>query len=103
MKISSIAMAIIATTSFSIMANAAELSELDEVKQELKEIKQQLATDKETKDASIKVGGAVRFQYGIKDYDEDDKDRGGDFDFDVFRLDFNGTIGDVTLSAQYRW
>lgn len=103
MKISSIAMAIIATTSFSIMANAAELSELDEVKQELKEIKQQLATDKETKDASIEVGGAVRFQYGIKDYDEDDKDRGGDFDFDVFRLDFNGTIGDVTLSAQYRW
>ena len=59
--------------------------------------------DKKAKDASIKVGGAVRFQYGIKDYDEDDKDRGGDFDFDTFRLDVNGSIGDVKLSAQYRW
>jgi len=103
MKISSIAMAIIASTSFSLMANASESTELAEVKQELKQIKQQLAKDSAAKDASIKVGGAVRFQYGIKDYDEDDKDRGGDFDFDVFRLDFNGTIGDITLSAQYRW
>jgi len=103
MKFSSIAIAIIASTSFSIMANAFESTELAEVKKELTEIKQQLSKDNAAKDASIKVGGTVRFQYGIKDYDEDDKDRGGNFDFDVFRLDFNGTIGDITLSAQYRW
>ena len=103
MKISSIAMAIIVSTSFSFMANAAESTELAEVKQELKQIKQQLAKDSAAKEASIKVGGAVRFNYSVKDYDADDKDRGGDFDFDVFRLDFNGTVGDITLSAQYRW
>ncbi|HCP96667.1 carbohydrate porin [Pseudoalteromonas sp. K222D] len=103
MKISSIAMAILASTALPFMGNAAESAELAEVKQELKEIKQQLEKDREAKDSAIKIGGAVRFQYGVKDYDTDDKERGGDFDFDVFRLDFNGTIGDVTLSAQYRW
>jgi hypothetical protein len=51
----------------------------------------------------IKVGGAVRFQYSFEDYNQGNRDRGGDFDFDVFRLDLNGKIGDVQLSAQYRW
>lgn len=103
MKISSIAMAILASTALPFMGSAAESAELAEVKQELKEIKQQLVKDREAKESTIKIGGAVRFQYGVKDYDTDDKERGGDFDFDVFRLDFNGTIGDITLSAQYRW
>lgn len=103
MKTSSIAMAVIASTSFSFMANATESTELAEVKQELTQIKKLLAENSVAKDASIKVGGAMRFNYSVKDYDTDDKDRGGDFDFDVIRIDFNGTIGDITLSAQYRW
>lgn len=51
----------------------------------------------------ITVGGAVRFQYVLANYDEGQKSRGGDLDFDIFRLDLNGRKGDVILSAQYRW
>lgn len=103
MKISLNTIAIIASITFSFMTNASEYTELIGVKKEIEEIKQQLATEEKTTEPSMKVGGAVRFQYSVKEYDTDDKDRGGDFDFDVFRLDFNGTVGDITLSAQYRW
>jgi len=51
----------------------------------------------------IKLGGAVRFQYVYEDYNDDNSARGGDLDFDVFRLDLNGEVGGVILSAQYRW
>ncbi|WP_198675005.1 carbohydrate porin [Aliidiomarina taiwanensis] len=51
----------------------------------------------------ITVGGAVRFQYVLADYDTGQKNRGGDLDFDIFRLDLDGRKGDVILSAQYRW
>ncbi|GGD69315.1 porin [Lacimicrobium alkaliphilum] len=58
---------------------------------------------KAAKNAPIRVGGAVRFQYVYQDYAQGNKDRGGDVDFDLIRLDFNGEIGDVILAAQYRW
>ena len=45
----------------------------------------------------------MRFQYQVNDYDRAQRRRGGDLDFDIFRLDFNGRMGDVILSAQYRW
>ncbi|RUO20048.1 hypothetical protein CWE08_09050 [Aliidiomarina iranensis] len=51
----------------------------------------------------ISFGGAVRFQYVVTDYDDAQRSRGGDLDFDIFRLDVNGKMGDVILSAQYRW
>lgn len=51
----------------------------------------------------IKIHGAVRFQYEYANYDTDNQERGGDFDFDIFRLNFDGEIGDVILSAEYRW
>lgn len=57
----------------------------------------------DTEENSIRVGGAVRFQYVLTDYDDGQKNRGGDFDFDIFRLDLNGRKGDVILSAEYRW
>ncbi|MDN7138802.1 carbohydrate porin [Pseudidiomarina sp. 1ASP75-14] len=53
--------------------------------------------------APITIGGAVRTQFVWEDYNEGNKDRGGDIDFDLLRLDYSGTIGDVILSAQYRW
>lgn len=52
---------------------------------------------------AIRLGGAVRAQYVWEDYNPANKDRGGDVDFDLFRLDLHGEIGDVILSAQYRW
>ncbi|GAW95958.1 MULTISPECIES: hypothetical protein [Colwellia] len=54
-------------------------------------------------DAGIILGGAVRFQYVYEDYNDANTNRGGDLDFDLFRLDLNGQIGGVILSAQYRW
>ncbi len=36
-------------------------------------------------------------------YDEGNKNRGGDFDFDLLRLDFRGTVGDVSLNAEIRF
>lgn len=51
----------------------------------------------------IKVGGAVRVQYSVEDYDPDNRERGGDFDFDTFRLNLDGTVGEVKLSAEWRY
>ena len=51
----------------------------------------------------IKVHGAVRFQYEYNNYDRDNENRTGDLDFDIFRLNFDGEIGDVIISAEYRW
>ncbi|RUO76570.1 hypothetical protein CWI84_11665 [Idiomarina tyrosinivorans] len=51
----------------------------------------------------IRIGGAVRFQYVYENYNTAQQNRTGDFDFDIFRLDFDGEIGGVILSAQYRW
>lgn len=51
----------------------------------------------------IKVGGAVRVQYSVEDYDPDNRERGGDFDFDTFRINLDGTVGEITLSAEWRY
>jgi hypothetical protein len=79
---------------------------ITQLEQQLTELKTQVKTQEETEksaEPSIKIGGAVRFQYSYEDYNEENRDRVGDLDFDVFRLDVNGTIGDVSVSAQYRW
>ncbi len=103
MKLTSTAITLLLSAGIATQANADTSTRLSEVEQELKEIKSQLTKNGRTQASPIKIGGAVRFGYGVKDYDSDDKNRGGDIDFDVFRLDVNGTVGDITLSAQYRW
>jgi len=52
---------------------------------------------------SLSIGGALRLNYGWRDYSEQDKDKVGDFGFELFRLDVDGSYGDLGLSAQYRW
>lgn len=103
MNFSKIAIAILISIAVSALANASESTELAEVKKELKQIKEKLTENDEAKASSITVGGAMRFNYALKDYNENDKDRGGDIDLDLFRVDFNGTVGDIIFSAQYRW
>lgn len=51
----------------------------------------------------IRFGGAVRFQYVYADYDEGQRNRGGDLQFDLFRLNFDGQMNNAILSAEYRW
>ncbi|MCL1138235.1 carbohydrate porin [Shewanella pneumatophori] len=73
------------------------------------EAEQQQAKDKAVEDeqkaqqSSVKFGGAVRVNYAYEDYDDDNADRGGDFDFDLFRIDVSGNYKDLIFSAQYRW
>ncbi|MGM0480790.1 MAG: carbohydrate porin [Pseudomonadota bacterium] len=57
----------------------------------------------ESEGPPIEVHGAVRFQYEYSNYDSDNENRAGDLDFDIFRLNLDGEIGDVILSAEYRW
>jgi hypothetical protein len=51
----------------------------------------------------ISLGGAIRTNYSHTSYNDGNKNRGGDFDFDIFRLNLNGSIGDVLLNAEIRF
>lgn len=51
----------------------------------------------------IVIGGAVRTNFSHTSYNEGNKSRGGDFDFDIFRLNLNGSIGDVLLNSEIRF
>ncbi|MDP2714436.1 porin [Rheinheimera sp.] len=62
------------------------------------------ATDDSTeKTDGIKLGGAIRTNYSHTSYSDGNKNRGGDFAFDIFRLNLNGSIGDVLLNAEIRF
>ncbi|KAB7628277.1 carbohydrate porin [Alkalilimnicola sp. S0819] len=54
-------------------------------------------------DDGIKVGGAVRFQSSWESFDEGNRNRGGDLDLDTVRLNFDGTVRGVILSAELRY
>lgn len=57
----------------------------------------------EEQEDGINIGGAVRVNYGYKDYNETSKDKGGDLTFDMAALKFNGKKGDWGLAAEYRF
>lgn len=50
----------------------------------------------------ISVGGALRFNYNLSSWKEGQKKRGGDFGYDMFRVNFNAKYKDVYLNAEYR-
>ncbi|QGT78566.1 carbohydrate porin [Guyparkeria halophila] len=78
----------------------------DQIEQKQAEQAEKVAKAEEKAEASkpdINVGGAVRFNYTVADNDSAGKDRGGDLAFDTFRLNFDGEINDVILSAEWRW
>lgn len=50
----------------------------------------------------INFGGAVRLNYGWRDYDSQNKDRYGDFELELFRINVNGSVGNVLLDAEWR-
>ena len=50
----------------------------------------------------IEFGGAVRLNYAWRDYDDQNKDRLGDFELELFRINVSGTKGDVMLNAEWR-
>lgn len=82
-------------------------SEVDDEIKELKARIEKLESGNEEVDTDkgnfVEFGGAARFQYSYENYNSENEDRGGDMDFDVFRLDVDGSFEDMIFSAQYRW
>ncbi len=90
-------------TCFYLLLGCVHAASAADLQQQVESLSDQVAQLTKENASGIKLGGAVRFQYSVEDYNEQNKDRGGDFDFDIFRLNLDGSIGDVDLSAEYRW
>jgi hypothetical protein len=92
-----------------ITALEARLTEQEQEQAELTTQQAQLSTiraNEQVENASkdgINLGGAIRTNYSHTSYNDGNKNRGGDFDFDIFRLNLNGSIGDVFLNAEIRF
>ncbi len=50
----------------------------------------------------LKIGGALRFNYNLSSWKEGQKDRGGDFGYDMFRINAEGSYKNVFLNVEYR-
>lgn len=75
------------------------------LEQQLEQLKSEMAQKQAGSDDGSyrKIGGAIGATYAYKEFDEAQKDRGGDLDFEFFRLDVDGYDGNLIYSAQYRW
>lgn len=83
---------------------AALKARIEQLETEQQQAKQQAAKDEQqAQQSSVKFAGAVRTNYVYEDYNDTNADRGGDFDFDLFRIDVSGNYKDLIFSAQYRW
>lgn len=51
----------------------------------------------------FKLGGALRFNYNYSDWKKDSRKKGGDFGYDVFKLDLHGAYKNFILYADYRF
>lgn len=51
------------------------------------------------------IGGAVRFNYFVKSWEgeQDNRNKGGDMAFDLFRVNVTGELGGIILKAEYRF
>lgn len=52
---------------------------------------------------TLKIGGALWLNYAYENWNQSNRDRGGDATFDLFRLSVDGEKGNLGISAQYRW
>ncbi|MCC4834872.1 OprO/OprP family phosphate-selective porin [Shewanella sp. 10N.7] len=57
----------------------------------------------EEQEDGINIGGAVRVNYAYRDYDESNKDKLGELDFDMAAIKFDGKKDDWGLAAEYRF
>ena len=48
----------------------------------------------------IRFGGAVRLQYNLNQWDDASKDRYGDFDFELFRINVDGVLWGIQAAAK---
>lgn len=52
---------------------------------------------------TLKLGGALRFNYNYSDWKEGSRKRGGDFGYDLFKLDLKGSYKRFLLAVDYRF
>ncbi|APG61318.1 hypothetical protein [Christiangramia salexigens] len=57
---------------------------------------------KAQEEPQINVGGALRFNYNLSSWKDGQKKRGGDFGYDMFRVNFDASWKDIYLNAEYR-
>lgn len=102
---------------------------IEALQEQLKDVKAQLAAAKKHSDAldakqanlskqqadqqqtvasvqkkqAIHVGGAVRFNYTLKQFSQASRNTQGDLNFDTFRFNLDGEIDHVILSAEWRY
>lgn len=51
----------------------------------------------------FKLGGVLRFNYNYSDWKEGSRKRGGDFGYDLFKLDLKGSYKRFLLAVDYRF
>lgn len=51
----------------------------------------------------LQLGGAIRFNYNYSTWKKGQEKRGGDFGYDVFRLNAQGSYKDIDFNAEYRF
>ena len=56
-----------------------------------------------TEESTLHVGGALRFNAFYKSWDKVNQDKSGDFDFDTFRVNADGSHRNVDVSLEYRF
>ncbi len=59
--------------------------------------------EEKPKKPTLEIGGALRFNYELSDWKEDQIKRGGDFGFDVFRINVKAAHKRLKLNADYRF
>ena len=57
---------------------------------------------KSQEDPTLEIGGALRFNYNLSSWKEGQKNRGGDFGYDMFRVNVNGAYQGIYINAEYR-
>jgi len=60
------------------------------------------AQEEKPEKPQVSIGGALRFNYNMSSWKDGQKKRGGDFGFDVFRVNAKAKYKGVKLNAEYR-
>lgn len=58
---------------------------------------------KSQEEPEVTVGGALRFNYNLSSWKPEQKKRGGDFGYDMFRINAKSAYKGVYLNAEYRF
>jgi hypothetical protein len=51
----------------------------------------------------VDIGGALRFNYNLSSWKPEQKKRGGDFGYDLFRINAVAAYKGIYVNAEYRW